>query len=144
MKKVVAGITILPLLLVAAEWQSLDGPPAGRADDMSIGWHEGAEEWHIYAADSSHKLYKSADEGELWEPITDEHIIQPTCVITRPGDVQVVYIGKSESSSPPEVVWWSQNGGQTWEDRSGSEQHHITNTEPLCFAMDPDYPDTII
>ncbi len=31
-------LIILPLLLLAAEWQSLNGPPAGRADDMSMGW----------------------------------------------------------------------------------------------------------
>ena len=37
MKSKVFILITLPLLLLAAEWQSLNGPPAGRADDMSMG-----------------------------------------------------------------------------------------------------------
>jgi photosystem II stability/assembly factor-like uncharacterized protein len=133
MKQALIYIIALPLLLIAAEWQSLNGPPAGRADDMSIGYDNSVPGWIIYAADQTHKLYKSTNEGELWEPITDEHIIQPTCVITRPGDAQVVYIGKNDNVP----IWWSTNGGQTWEERSGEYPNNITNTQPLCFAMDP-------
>ncbi len=126
-------IIALPLMFFAAEWQSLDGPPAGRADDMTIGYDPTIPGWVIYAADKTHKLYKSADEGELWEPIAHEDIVNPTCVITDENNAQVVYIGK-DSDVP---VWWSEDGGQTWEERSGEYPNNITNNNPLCFAMHP-------
>ena len=78
MKQALICIIVLPLLLVAAEWQSLDGPPAGRADDMSMGLYE--SEWVLYAADQTHKLYKSTNEGELWAvPTQDDRVDNPTC-----------------------------------------------------------------
>jgi hypothetical protein len=121
----------LPLIVLAAEWQSLNGPPAGRADDMSMGLYEG--EWVIYAADKTHKLYKSVNEGASWDSILDTRVDNPTCVITRPNDARYVYIGKN-SSTP---VWWSENGGQIWEPRSGTGGNIITNENPRCFCMDP-------
>ena len=138
MKKILALIISLPLIAFAAEWQSLNGPPAGRADDMSMGWHPGIPGWVIYAADQTHKLYKSTNEGEYWDSLPppeypNPNITNPTCVITRPNDAQVVYIGKNDATP----VWWSQDGGQTWEPRSGTPPNNITNTQPLCFAMDP-------
>ena len=133
-------LMMLPLLLLAAEWQSLNGPPAGRADDMSIGYHEGSQEWHIYAADRTHKLYKSTNEGEHWDSLTYFEVTKnPICVITRPTDAQVVYIGKNDATP----VWWSQNGGQTWVERSGTYPNDISNEEPKCFAMDPNDADII-
>ena len=121
-----------------ADWQSLNGPPAGRADDMSMGWDPEWNYWVIYAADETHKLYKSTNEGEYWDSLPppeypNPNIIHPTCVITRPNDVQVVYIGKNDATP----VWWSQNGGETWEPRSGTPPNNITNPLPRCFAMDP-------
>jgi len=131
-------IIILPILIFAVEWQSLNGPPVGRADDMSMGWDPLHNYWVIYAADQTHKLYKSTNEGEYWDSLPppeypNPNIINPTCVITRPNDAQVVYIGKNDTTP----VWWSQDGGQTWEPRSGTPPNNITNTQPLCFAMDP-------
>jgi photosystem II stability/assembly factor-like uncharacterized protein len=143
MNKVLACIIFLPLLLVAAEWQSLNGPPAGRADDMSMGWDDNYEYWVIYAADQTHKLYKSTNDGEYWQvPTSQTEVDSPTCVITRPDVADTVYIGKDDDTP----VWWSEDGGVNWAARSGDEQQgtNITNTQPLCFAMDPDYPDTII
>jgi len=67
---------ILPFIVLAVEWQSLNGPPAGRADDMSMGQHAG--QFIIYAADETHKLYKSTNEGELWQvPTYDERVDNP-------------------------------------------------------------------
>lgn len=128
MKKVSAFIITLPLVILAAEWQSLNGPPAGRADDMSMGLYEGV--WVIYAADQTHKLYKSVNEGEHWDSLTYYEVTKnPTCVITDPNNAQVVYIGKNDATP----VWKSINGGETWEPKS----YGITNNQPLCFAMDP-------
>jgi len=134
MKKILALIISLPLLVIAAEWQSLNGPPAGRADDMSMGLYQG--EWVIYAADQTHKLYKSTNEGELWQvPTQDEHVDNPTCVITDVNNAQLVYIGRNNATP----VWKSIDGGANWEPKSTG----ITNTQPLCFAMDPYNPSTL-
>jgi len=129
MRKTLAIIISLPLLLLGAEWQSLNGPPAGRADDMTIGYDPYIPAWVIYAADRTHKLYKSVNEGELWQPIEYEQITNPTCVITDKNNAQVVYIGKDDAIP----VWKSTDGGQTWEAKS----YGITNTKPRCFEMDP-------
>ncbi len=138
MKSKVFILITLPLLLLGAEWQSLNGPPAGRADDMSMGEYEGL--WVIYAADKTHKLYKSENEGELWEvPTDDERVDNPTCVITDENNAQIVYIGKNDVTP----VWWSEDGGQTWEERSGEYPNNITNTNPRCFAMHPNYSNKI-
>ena len=126
----VYGSIILPLILFAAQWQSLDGPPAGRADDMSMGYDPQIPAWVIYAADRTHKLYKSVNEGEFWDSIyLDTNIVNPVCVICDPNDAQVVYIGKNDQTP----VWKSDDGGVNWYPRS----YGITNTQPLCFAMDP-------
>ena len=122
MKKVIALIISLPLLLLAAEWQSLDGPPLGRADDMSIGWHSGIPGWVIYAADKTHKLYKSTNEGELWAPIEHEDIINPTCVITDENNAQVVYIGEVPESPNTHCVWKSTDGGDHWDQKLSDVQ----------------------
>jgi photosystem II stability/assembly factor-like uncharacterized protein len=134
MNKITTLIITLPLIVFGAEWQSLNGPPVGRADDMSIGEYE--SEWVIYAADKTHKLYKSTNEGENWDSIyTHDDVVYPTCVITDPNNAQVVYIGRDYSTP----VYKSENGGVNWDPKSDE----ITNTNPLCFAMDPDHPDTI-
>jgi len=124
----------LPLMIFAAEWQSLNGPPAGRADDMSIGWDPLHGYYVIYAADQTHKLYKSTNEGEYWDSLPPEghpnpYIINPTCVITNPDNAQVVYMGRNYSTP----VYKSTNGGVDWEPKSAG----ITNENPRCFAMHP-------
>jgi len=121
---------ILPFIILAAEWQALNGPPAGRADDMSMGQHAG--QFIIYAADQTHKLYKSVNEGELWQATQDDRVDNPICVITDPNEAWTVYIGKNGDVP----VWKSTDGGQTWVPKS----YGITNTNPLCFAMDPNNP----
>ncbi|HEC77944.1 MAG TPA: hypothetical protein ENI34_02235, partial [candidate division WOR-3 bacterium] len=127
MKKAIALIISLPLVLLGAQWQSLDGPPAGRADDMTIGRH--GSQYIIYAADRTHKLYKSVNEGEFWDSILPLDVVNPVCVICDPNEAWTVYIGK-EDATP---VWKSDDGGVNWYPRSSG----ITNTQPLCFAMDP-------
>jgi len=80
---------------------------------MSMGQHAG--QFIIYAADQTHKLYKSVNEGEYWDSLPppeypNANIVNPTCVITDVNNAQVVYIGKN--SDVP--VWKSEDGGQTW------------------------------
>ncbi|MEO0156027.1 MAG: hypothetical protein ABIL07_02825 [candidate division WOR-3 bacterium] len=137
MRSVLALIITLPLVLLGAEWQALNGPPAGRADDMCMGWDPLHYYWVIYAADQTHKLYKSTDEGELWDSLTYLDVTKnPICVICEPQNAQVVYIGKNGDVP----VWKSVNGGETWEPKS----YGITNTQPLCFAMDPNNPSVVL
>ena len=57
MHKAISTLIVLSLMLAATEWESLDGPPVGRADDISFGVRSG--EYVLYAADQTHKLYKS-------------------------------------------------------------------------------------
>ncbi|MEO0123271.1 MAG: hypothetical protein ABIL69_04625 [candidate division WOR-3 bacterium] len=137
MRSVLALIITLPLVLLGAQWQALNGPPAGRADDMCMGWDPLHYYWVIYAADQTHKLYKSTDEGELWDSLTYLDVTKnPICVICEPQNAQVVYIGKNGDVP----VWKSVNGGETWEPKS----YGITNTQPLCFAMDPNNPSVVL
>ena len=135
MRKILILIITLPLLLLATEWQSLNGPPAGRADDISMGEYEGL--WVIYAADRTHKLYKSINEGEYWDSIPttipNPDIINPTCVITDENDAQIVYIGEVPIPPNTHCVWKSTDGGEEWD----YMDEGITNRDPLCFAMDP-------
>ncbi len=121
-------------MLFAAQWQSLNGPPAGRADDMSIGWDPIHSYWAIFAADKSHKLYKSTNEGEYWDSIYwDPNIVNPTCVITDKNNAQIVYIGEVPILPNTHCVWKSTDGGDHW----NYKDQGITNTNPLCFVMDP-------
>ena len=110
MRYLIAFLITLPLILLSAEWQPLNGPPAGRADDMSMGWDPIHNYWVIYAADKTHKLYKSVDGGELWDSIyTHEAVVNPVCVICDPNEADTVYIGKKDTTP----VWKSTDGGQT-------------------------------
>jgi len=132
MKRVLALIITLPLVVIGAEWQSLNGPPAGRADDMSMGLYEG--QWVIYAADQTHKLYKSTNEGELWQvPTSQIEVDNPVCIITSKNNAQIVYLAKVPESPNAHCVWKSEDGGQTWNPRDDG----IGNISPLCLAVDP-------
>jgi len=136
MRKLSTLIIILPLLIFAAQWQSLNGPPVGSAGDMSMGWDPQIPAWVIYAAETywnkdPKRVYKSTNEGEYWDSLWQEQApVRPMCVITDVNDGQVVYVGKKQDVTP---VWKSYNGGQTWIRKS----YGITSTRPLCFAMDP-------
>ncbi|MEO0190642.1 MAG: hypothetical protein ABIL18_06650, partial [candidate division WOR-3 bacterium] len=134
------SLIILPLLLLGAQWQSLNGPPAGRADDMCMGYDPYIPAWVIYAADQTHKLYKSTDEGELWQvPTQDDQVDNPVCVICEPNNAQVVYIGRDDGETQPpdplKVVYKSEDGGINWD--FVNQNGDITNRFPRCFAMDP-------
>ena len=136
MNKITTLIITLPLILLGAQWQSLDGPPAGRADDMSIGEYE--SEWVIYAADKDHRLYKSENLGDSWDSVyTHDSVINPTCVITEENNAQIIYIGRWAPNG--RCVLKSENGGDNWDYHDSG----ITNKNPLCFAMDPNDVDII-
>jgi len=131
MYKIQLIIISFPLLMFAAGWQNLSGPPAGRAVDMSIGG-DTAGHYVIYNADDKHRVYRSTNDGENWIPL---NFWYATCVIAQKNNGGTVYAGTW--GSPP--VYKSINSGDDWRPKSNG----ITNGNPLCFAMDPVDPQII-
>ena len=117
-------------------WQSLDGPPAGRADDMSIGWDDVYNWWNLFACDRTHQLYRSTNLGASWDSIVKDHTDYPTCVVTHKDDGRIVFIGRED---PDYIVMKSTNGGSSWEPKDEG----ITNPSPRCFAMHPENPSIV-
>ncbi len=132
-KMIMVIIVVLPAIMFA-DWQSLDGPPAGRADDLSIGKHGGT--YYLYAADKTHRLYRSTNLGAQWDSVYAENTDQPTCVVAAKDDGWIVYIGRQDDN-PEQRVMESENWGQNWHPAGGTNPNWITNTHLLCFAMDP-------
>ncbi|MGQ9665572.1 MAG: WD40/YVTN/BNR-like repeat-containing protein, partial [bacterium] len=145
MFKILTTIIALPLLMYAAEWQSLNGPPVGSAVDMSIGQHPLEQYWVIYAAETywnrePKRIYKSTDLtqplGEYWDSLVHYEIEKPTCVVTPLNDARIVYMGKVDDDTPEppyDVIFKSIDGGRTWFRVS---DENVINRVPKCFAMD--------
>jgi len=134
MCKTLVIIIALPLILFAAQWQSLNGPPAGRADDVSIGKDDGT--YYIYAADDTHWLYRSTDLGMQWDSIPKPYTDKPTCVVTLANDGRKVYIGRSDNN-PTKRVMRSANGGDDWDDAGGTDPNWVSNPNPLSLTINP-------
>jgi len=133
-------IIAIPVILLGygvGGWQSLDGPPAGRADDMSIGWDPDEGRWNLFAADEEHRLYRSTNLGVTWDSVHwDDRTYNPTCVVTYKDNGRIVFIGRWD---PENIVMKSVDGGDNWEPKDEG----ITNPCPQCFAMHPEDPDVV-
>jgi hypothetical protein len=132
--KINITIAILTILFGVgfADWQSLNGPPMGRADDLSIGKQD--DNVYLYAADCYHRLYKSDNAGTQWDSIWRiPDTYYPKCVVTAPSNADVVFIGRCNLPGPK--VMKSVDGGEYWVDVTGS----ITNPLCYCFAIHPNY-----
>jgi photosystem II stability/assembly factor-like uncharacterized protein len=133
-------------MVLSAEWEALNTPHLGTGTDMSIGWDIGPPgQWVIYTADELNMMYKSTNNGEHWDSLyQDPYACNPICVITDPGDADVVYLGKSDGANPDpppyDVIFKSTDGGQSW-DRVSDE--NVKSKIAICFAMHPDYPNTV-
>ena len=111
-------------------WQSLDGPPAGRADDMSIGWDDANQNMVIYVADWTGWLYRSYGRG--WDSIfTHSKVTHPVCVITPSNNGREVLIARHDYRF---MVMKSEDGGYTWLVSDAG----IKNYFPRCFAIHPE------
>jgi len=70
-------------------WQWMNGPYVGRAGDISIG--SAGLDKVLYAADEYAYLYRSTNEGQLWEKIPS--LSTPTCVVVAPNNPNITYTG---------------------------------------------------
>ena len=134
-------IVVIPMLLLGAGvggWQSLNGPPAGRADDMSIGWDNVYLRWNLFAADKTHRLYRSTNLGASWDSIIARYTDHPTCVVTHKDNGRIVFIGREDPDLMYHVMK-SEDGGESWVPKVNG----ITNPCPQCFAMHPENPDIV-
>jgi len=132
-------IIAIPVILLGygvGGWQSLDGPPAGRADDLTIGWDDINNWWNLFAADKTHRLYRSFNFGTYWDSIDEPNTDHPTCVVTHKDEGRIVFIGRWD---PDYIVMKSVDGGDNWEPKDEG----ITNDRPNCFAMHPENPDIV-
>jgi photosystem II stability/assembly factor-like uncharacterized protein len=143
MKQALVCIIILPLLLIAAQWQALNTPHFGTGTDINIGLYQ--TEYYIYVADEMYMMYMSTNNGEYWDSLVEsEYAHCPICVITDPADAQIAYLGKSDAANnnppPYNTIFKTTNGGQSWFLVS---DENIGSKVVSCFAMHPDYPDTV-
>jgi len=133
-------IIAIPVILLGygvGGWQSLDGPPAGRADDMSIGEYGGT--YYLFAADKTHRLYRSFNLGVTWDSIWQpENVDHPTCVVTHKDNGRIVFIGRYDPDLMYHVMK-SEDGGESWVPKVNG----ITNHKPQCFAMHPEDPNIV-
>ncbi len=132
MCKILVPIITLPLLLLGAEWQSLNGPPTGRADDMSMGRDTLHNYWVIYAADFHSRLYESIEDSIMWDSIIHEDIREPICVVTEPQNALVVYCGQRPKENVTWGIYKSTDAGETWRRKiKGIDDSLIS-----CIAID--------
>lgn len=132
------GFFSLALFLVAGtiayagmpSWQWMNGPYVGRAVDISIG--SDIQGKVLYAADDYAYLYKSTNEGQLWEKI--QSLATPACVVVAPNTPDIAYTGGNWG--PDNQVYKTVDRGQNWSSKSSN----LGNTSPLCLAVDPSDP----
>ncbi|KPL15980.1 hypothetical protein AMJ74_00015 [candidate division WOR_3 bacterium SM1_77] len=126
-KKLTTVVIIVLPVLVFAGWQSLNGPPAGRADDLSIGKH--GSTYYLYAADKTHRSYRSDNLGTEWDSIYAANTDKPTCVVTAEDNGWIVYIGRQDSDEKKRIMK-STDWGQNWNEAGGTNPNWITNPYP--------------
>src|SRR5437588_3031567 len=89
----------------------------------------------LYVVAPGGGVWKTADGGSSWTPLTDAISSLQVCSIAiDPSSPDVVYLGTGDNQSPRpgQTVARSANGGQTW-----AVQARFTN-QPVCaLAVDP-------
>lgn len=108
--------------------------PAGRADDITIGYTSvGAQ--RLYIADQCSWPFISADGGVSWDSLyANPDVAKPIAVITDPDNAARVWIAREGYG-----VLYSNNEGGTWEWRIEG----LTNLNVLTLEMAPDNPGVI-
>ncbi len=109
--------------------------------DIAVGYQDGTK--IIYVVDGllisemygdiPGNLYKSENDCEIWETPSTFADLNPTCVVCKPNNAEVVYIGRSSG------VWKSTDRGITWTQMVTG----LTNFRVQCLSMDPQNPDVI-
>ncbi|MDY0232117.1 MAG: hypothetical protein RBR88_06510, partial [Candidatus Saccharicenans sp.] len=102
-------------------WQFL-GPTnvSGRCTDMAVVTPKG-KNYTIYVATASGGIWKTENEGTIWEPIFDQEMSTSIGDIAiAPSDHNIIWVGTGEanifrSSHPGCGIYKSIDGGKTWE-----------------------------
>ena len=133
---------LLLLIAVAASaygqtWQLVNPLPAGRADDIAIGYTSPGNQQRLYIADQTSWPFKTTNGGASWDSLYDppaHQTAQPIAIITDPNNAAHVWIARTGQG-----VFYSENEGLSWEQRIIG----LTNLNLLTLEMAPDDPDVI-
>ncbi len=112
-------------------WKHL-GPTntSGRVTDVAVGSPRG-KSYDIYVATASGGVWKTKNEGVTWESIFNDMPTQAIGDVTlAPSDQSQVWVGTGEpnifrSSMAGCGVWFSPDGGETWEHKGLAATHTI-------------------
>ena len=97
-------------------WIYLGGPPGGIGYDIRM---QPDNPDIMYVTDSGAGIFKTTDGGKTWSPINEgiENIpsvgLRVFCATIDPHNYQTIWIGTQLNAQ----IYWSRNGGQTWERR---------------------------
>jgi len=137
MKKL--GLFLLVAVAASAygqTWQLVNPLPAGRADDIAIGYTTFPVEQRLYIADQTSWPFISTNGGVSWDSLylDDPDARQPIAIVTDPNDAAHVWIAR-----PGQGVFYSSNQGANWEQRIIG----LTNLNLITLEMAPDDPNVI-
>lgn len=98
----------------------------------------------IYAATASGGLWKTVNNGQSWDALTDDvNMISIGAVAVDQQDTSVVWVGSGEANNSRSSYWGngvykSTDGGQTWNNMGLPESHHIGR-----ILIDPNNSDVV-
>ena len=128
------------LIAVAASaygqtWQLVNPLPAGRADDIAIGYTTFPVEQRLYIADQTSWPFKSVNGGISWDSLRVPNFTDnPIAVVADPNNAARVWIARNGQG-----VFYSYNEGLNWAQRIIG----LTNLNVITLEMAPDDPDVI-
>lgn len=125
-------------------WQHL-GPTnvSGRCTDIAVVTPKG-KHYTIYVATASGGVWKTDNEGTIWEPIFDQEASTSIGDVTlAPSDDQIIWVGTGEpnifrSSMAGSGVYKSTDGGKTWQHMGLTDTHTIAR-----IVIHPENPDIV-
>ncbi|MEX0892175.1 MAG: glycosyl hydrolase [Gemmatimonadota bacterium] len=139
-------VTLDPALLAHYEWRNL-GPDKGGRSIAAAGVPGQPDVAYFGAVGGG--LWKTADGGESWQPITDGQITSASvgAVAVSPFDPDILFIGTGETCirgniMPGDGVYRSRDGGETWRkvgfdgvDAISKIRFHPTNPDVVFAAV---------
>jgi photosystem II stability/assembly factor-like uncharacterized protein len=102
----------------ALRWRSIGPPRGGRSIAVS---GSASRPYEYYMGATGGGLWRTADGGTTWRPVTDEHIHSSSigAVAVAPSNPDIVYIGTGEADIRGNIIqgdgaYKSTDGGKTW------------------------------
>ncbi len=135
MKRFVLLSIIVAIFIYAQDWQLVNPLPAGRADDIAIGYTV-SEMQRLYIADQCSWPFISRNEGVSWDSLKTWELnsAKPIAIITDPDNAAHVWIARKDYG-----VFYSGNEGADWEWRGDG----LTNLNIITLEMASDNPGVI-